>query len=443
MHTVPRVATQPRRPRVALLAMLSAMLLAAPASAEDTQELAFTPHPEDEITLALVRCNWLTCPFAEWVVPGGTGRALRLRVDNQSPGTIEVTAKAWLQRTPGENYKELSTQSRTEIDDSEPKWGTLEIPIGDLPAPGTYEGSLVFAAEQVRAWYQRTSPPKRSSEERKLTMHVRAGPVVPLLVILLGVLLGRAALYLARPESRLKIALFPRLVRLEDAAALIRDPAGRVQMERKLGELRREIARAKKAEAVLGGELDTLGEQIDLLQEADGLEAEIRASALPAADQKTLAGKLATARRAILDGRPGDAAEELDAVEVVLKTGRMPALMARAAMMKDILGKQAAAAPAAPSPSRPRRALGRVFAVLSGTGEGASLEELYWFWRPVAFCVLLAALTAQGFLLLYAGDAHQAFGSQGPVDYVPLLLWGLGTDVANRTLQEISLPARA
>lgn len=443
MQTVTGVGNRPTRALVALLVMLSVMLLAAPASAEDTQEPAFTPHTEDEITLALVRCNWLTCPFAEWVVPGGSGRALRIRIDNQSPGDIEVTAKAWLQRTPGENYKELSTRSRTEIDDSEPKWGTLEIPIGDLPSPGTYEGSLVFAAEQVRAWYQRTSPPKRLSEERKLTINVRAGPVVPLLAILLGVVLGRAALYLARPESRLKIALFPRLVGLENAAVLLRDPAARVGMERKLGELRREIARAKKTQDVLESELDTLGRQVDLLQEADGLEAEIQASALPNAEQKTLAGKLATARRAILDGRPGDAAQELDAVEVALQTGRMPALEVRVAMMKNVLAKQAVAAPAPPSPSRAKRWLSRSLGVVTGTGEAASLEELYWFWRPVAFFVLLAALTAQGFLLLYAGEAHQTFGSQGPADYVPLLLWGLGTDVANRTLQEISLPARA
>lgn len=408
---------------------------------------AFALHRGDQTTLALVNCNRWTCPLAGSLVPGGRIRKVSTRVDNESPAAIEVSAKGWLRRTPGDVEIDLVSSPKTKIGPA--GFGTVELPIDGKLAPGTYEGSLFFtaaaagpsdggsdAAADSGPQIQLTTVPS------KLTIHVRAGPVWPIILILLGILLGRIALSLGRPETKLKIALFPRLVGLEDASARIRHPASRIAIDRKLRDLRRRIARAQGTEAEIGAELDTVADQIDSLQEADGLEAQILESALSDAEKKALQANLESARTKIVEGKPADAAKEIDNVRVALETGQIEAPARRAAAMVTDLQTRAAA-PKEPRFRKLRSAMAGTLSVLSGTGDEASLETIYWLWRPLLFVFLLAALTIQGLLLLYAGESHQTFGSQGLADYAPLLLWGVGTDVANRTLQQISLPGRS
>lgn len=403
------------------------------------------PNRSEATTLSLVRCNPLTCWLAAWLVPDGDLDELETRVDNLSPASVEVAARAWLLRTPGDREEVLVSPQSTRIAARLPEAAAgssnvVTLAIDDDLAPGTYEGQVVWTASEA-------APPEggtaqRSSASRKLTLHVRAGPLVPIVLLLLGIVAGRAVRRLDTPAAKLKLKLYPRLRALEDDAEALTDADAGRRIGTKLADLRRRISRATGAEAAFNTELEAVGAQIDTLLKVERLETAVGHS-------DDLRNKLDAARRRILDGAPAEAASLIGEVREALHSS--PSLAARSdvgdltamtATMTTTLRKQ----PAPPSESAHPR-LKSVFAstlsVLSGTGDAHSLEALYWLWRPLLFVLLVVALVVQGLLLFYTGDGNQTFGSAGLADYAPLLLWGLGTDVATRTLQQISLPDRS
>jgi hypothetical protein len=61
--------------------------------------------------------------------------------------------------------------------------------------------------------------------------------------------------------------------------------------------------------------------------------------------------------------------------------------------------------------------------------------------QPLLFLVLLALLMLVGLKYLYIDAPGGAtFGSSGAYDHLGLFLWGLSADVAQRTLQQLTLP---
>ena len=90
--------------------------------------------------------------------------------------------------------------------------------------------------------------------------------------------------------------------------------------------------------------------------------------------------------------------------------------------------------PPAEEPGRPARAL----ATLAGTdliGAGTRFFVL----RPIFFFALLILLTLIGLKSLYI-DNGTTFGSGGLYDYLGLFMWGLSAEIAQRTLQTLTLP---
>ncbi len=75
--------------------------------------------------------------------------------------------------------------------------------------------------------------------------------------------------------------------------------------------------------------------------------------------------------------------------------------------------------------------------LMTGDTAYTPVETKYAVWRPLAFITLLVVLVFQGLVINYGGDANAALGAEGVSDYAKLLLWGVGTEVANRTLQQI------
>jgi hypothetical protein len=64
-----------------------------------------------------------------------------------------------------------------------------------------------------------------------------------------------------------------------------------------------------------------------------------------------------------------------------------------------------------------------------------SAKVKYWLFRPLLFVTLLIVLVAIGLQTLYANNP--SFGSAGLYDYLGIILWGLGADVAQATLQSL------
>ena len=65
--------------------------------------------------------------------------------------------------------------------------------------------------------------------------------------------------------------------------------------------------------------------------------------------------------------------------------------------------------------------------------------DWFYFWgRPLLFSLLLIVLASVGFYSSYIGKA--TFGAEGYFDYLSLFMWGISSDVAQKSLQNITLP---
>jgi hypothetical protein len=439
-----------------------------------------------ELTAQWVDCSG-SCWLAGLLFPGGVDHRIRMRVSNASPAGVCVYARAALVGGRPDAILDLDANARPlGVDESDavfalgtqtgtvtacgsaasstgPARGAGAASAGTLPA-GTYAGTAVFRADPLGApgmWKSRNGDTFTIATRQKvpvsLKISVRAGPWLPLILILLGIVVGRLLLGVGRAGAKLKIALYPRLVALESAVARVRHSASRRTMERAVRRLRTDITRATQTEEQLRTTLFQLADRVQLLIDLDGLSDDLQRSQLQAADKARLENDIDGARDLVSSG--GDVAQaraKVGAVEreidtaisgptrTALTAAPDVALVAAQETTQAIasgLDRLEAATASAKKPlGRARLRAAQLLSIASGTGEAASLEALYWLWRPLLFIVLLTALTFQGLLLLYAADAHADFGARGLADYFPLVLWGLGTDVANRTLQEITLP---
>jgi len=87
-----------------------------------------------------------------------------------------------------------------------------------------------------------------------------------------------------------------------------------------------------------------------------------------------------------------------------------------------------------------RNAVVRSLSWLSGA-EPFDGSFLYAYIRPFLFLLLLVLLASVGLYNSYVKNA--TFGVEGYFDYLSLFLWGISADVAQKTLQNLSLSKSA
>ena len=65
----------------------------------------------------------------------------------------------------------------------------------------------------------------------------------------------------------------------------------------------------------------------------------------------------------------------------------------------------------------------------------------YYYGRPLLYFLLLVLLAFVGLYNSYIRNA--TFGAEGVYDYMSLFLWGISADVAQKSLQQLSLTRAA
>ena len=90
------------------------------------------------------------------------------------------------------------------------------------------------------------------------------------------------------------------------------------------------------------------------------------------------------------------------------------------------------------APPRPgyRDIIKRQLISLTALSDEIQAEATYWFVRPFLYVVLLLALLAMGLQSLYIENGL-TFGVNHFVDYLGLVVWGLSSDVAGRSLSSL------
>jgi hypothetical protein len=303
-----------------------------------------------------------------------------------------------------------------------------ELPVGlrfhpDRLAPGKYVG-------QVPLPLAGSALPHKSAT---FTRNVRAGWLLPLLLLLAGVVVGRVAQLLNLPLARMQEELLGRVFRLR-ARIVTLGVHAREHFGFALDGVVRSIenASAETERAGIEERLTAISSSISMLETVSGLRRRIEASNRP--DQADLLARADDVVARVLGNEVAGATEQLRALEQAIAT---PPPNVAAIAVDDGLRTAAAAsvqrfAEAAAAHERRRGPGGFLSFRLR------SSEWRYRYLRPVFLWVLVAGVAGLGVYTLYVNDP--VFGAQGLYDDGKCFLWGLGTDIATKTLQALSLP---
>lgn len=293
-------------------------------------------------------------------------------------------------------------------------------------APGKYVGEvpLPFAG---------STPPYKAAT---FTLNVRAGWLLPLLVIVAGVVVGRVAQLLNLPVARMQEELLGRVFRLRARVSALDDARVRWHFGSGLEDVARTIenAPAETERAGIEERLNAITSSLSMLETTSGLRQRIETSNRP--DQATLLAQADKVIALVLGGDVTGAISELQTLRQAIDTP--PAEVAAAAVAADAsLPAEAAAF------VRRFTAAAEAHGRRSGSGgfrsfRLGSAEWRYRYLRPAFLWALVAGVAVMGFYTLYVNDP--VFGAQGLYDYGKCFLWGLGTDIATKTLQALSLP---
>jgi hypothetical protein len=428
-----------------LTLLLPLFMLQAPALAQSNSEnqaqQAQTPSPtssslstlvplreSEQIQLRLVNCSWgLDCILADLLLPGAQVKPLELHFDNPTQTAIEVRntaivtrgALTWYQPSSDEiafapNPKPFSANQIGSL--------TLNFKPLTLP-PDQYNGAayLTLSGQPTRL----TLP---------INMSVRSGPLMPLFVLFLGIILGRLLKYMeTRGEAQANALRSINRLQSDIATVEPEDQAiltGMVKKTRKLV-FREQLEDAEANVKVVRNRLEVL---IRLRQIESSLE-------LPAEETEQAITLIQKARNYLAQEDDARCKEALDKI-IAITDSFSPrgagepeineTIRGAAANLEDNLRRPAIVL------AQPNRIewLQQFLIALSGLSEQFRAEATFWVVRPLLSLILLIGLSIVGINTLYVENGA-TFGAKPLSDYLGLILWGLSADVASRSLSSL------
>jgi hypothetical protein len=389
----------------------------------------------DQIRLKLVNCS-LDCWLAQMLLPASTLlNQWQLQFDNAVQANVNVLDNQVILR--GERTGYQLTQSALALPQSQQsipagKGGALPLTLNrsNMP-PDHYTGSIYLTLE---------GRPERLI--LPVDLNVRGGPFWPLVLLLMGIVLGRLVKYMQERGKPLASGLEA----VNKLQALInKAPAQDQQVVAPMLDAVRQLVYREKLEN-LQPALSAIEGRLDTLQKLRTIEASLKGKEqhpiankvldkisqirqLLAQEQDDKVNALMTEVKGLLaelittslmgpDNKPDPAIvrakEEADQVKVTTPPGLPPILP----IGKWLKGFQDA------------------LIFLSGLSDEIRAEATLWLVRPLLYLVLLVGLLAVGIGTLYV-DNGLTFGANPLADYMGLILWGLSADVASRTLSNL------
>jgi hypothetical protein len=243
-----------------------------------------------------------------------------------------------------------------------------------------------------------------------LEVNVRAGPLLALIVLVIGVFLGQAVKFM-NTRGKDQSDLLSRFNRLEAHISL--SPGDHQLLDAALDDVRLHIYEMRLDDAKT--ELSALEKRWNLLTAWRRFEATLQPRANEEAVSKILMD-IQRGRTLIALKRDDDATTLANEVEsAIVRLGPAPPPIAHQFHV--------------PAPAEP--GLWRWDRLWPGFRAQLTLRVL----RPLLALLLTAALVALGLSQLYLKNA--TFGSDPFMDYFGLLVWGMSSDVAGRTLASL------
>ena len=402
-----------------------------------TIRVAAPKYPGDDLLAMLLLPDSMTRD--QWTV----------HLDNLTATPVEVADSSIFLRGESNAFvlgkNEIALNAPDKLAASEMAVSKLAIPRDDIP-PDRYVGRLRFR-------FEGSDDPL----DIPLVMEVRTGPLVPLLAILLGIVAGRLVRDSESPEAKTQAKFFPSIYQLKASARSILDPASGDFAEKRVKDFKERLEKGGVSEEDLARELDQLEEQIAVLRGLDDLEKQIEDVDGSLAEE--IRQDLEEARNAVRKNDMEKAEQCRETIEESLKeaaakeerrtgtlggraalrggTARKPYLtnamnlVARIRVAPEMLERDSGKGKA---PDRGAW-IAATLAFLAGSSS-VKAEIRFWLVRPLLYLLLLALLTLVGLETLYI-KGGATFGASGLYDFLGLFMWGLGADVAQRTLQNL------
>jgi hypothetical protein len=255
------------------------------------------------------------------------------------------------------------------------------------------------------------------------TLEVRIGPALPLVLLSIGVLVGWVVRRSANPVAQMQEQLLQLFYQLQAQVSGFSNAEIRNLLTIKLNLALRDIqlAQSETAKDALNTELVTISNAIALYSELDSLQNEINSLPDATANKQQLLTQVQEARELVFSNAQG-ARDKINEIYSGISTDtaakkRTQALDAR------LVPESAVAVPTPPLWSfRINDAVWR-----------------YKYLRGCMFGLLEIGIILVGFYTLYVKNGP-IFGAAGLYDYLQLIFWGLGADVARMQLQNLTLP---
>jgi hypothetical protein len=378
----------------------------------------------------VVRCShWLDCRLATWFLPASVVEDnWEVWLDNQTAQAVDVIDGVTVLRGLRGGHTARADDVLLAVPQTLPanKVEPVAVAINrQRLAPDNYQGTLRF---------------KLATQDEPVlvttNIDVRQGPFWALVVVVLGILLGRLVRDMETPAARAQVKLMPDYLRLRAAANDLKEAEARTDALGQLDAFKQRLEKGKETEEVLSAALQTIDARIKFYASLETL-----ADSLNARLKGRLADQFAAARKTARDGRQSDAEQYYAEIRQTIAEAAEDGSLSggpRETVEKELAALQESMMGLATAVQTRRTSLGlRLLSWVSGIRLNA--DTRFWIVRPILSLALLILLVLWGMQQLYV-TAGATFGAAGVYDYTGLLLWGLTADVVSRSLS--NLPAR-
>jgi hypothetical protein len=437
--------------------LLPVVLLQAPAFAQTESPAKVDEQPQspvttsltgskllplkgtDQIRLQLVNCgSWLDCAIAQFLLPASaTINQRQLQFDNSTQSSINVLNAATVVQGDFTGYQ-LASQAISLPKTIQPLSANQisSIPLtlnrSQMP-PDQYAGSI-FLTLQNRG--DRLTLP--------INLSVRNGPLLPLIVLFFGVILGRLFKYMQeRGEPQAKS--LGEVYRLRGD---IESSGLENQNKQLLLAMVSEVEKMVIREQLDGvpAQIQAIRDRLDILTKLQLLESQIneKSEKLPT-DADEFTTPIRKVRRLIAEKKDADAKTELEKISANLDKYNLTRGAGDESLesyKRSIQGAITATDQINQPGAMQIRSVDQIakfqrfFITLSGVSEQVRAEATFWVVRPLLSLILLVGLSAVGMGSLYVENGT-TFGARPFSDYLGLILWGLSADVASRSLSSL------
>ncbi|GAP96273.1 hypothetical protein NIES2104_28080 [Leptolyngbya sp. NIES-2104] len=395
----------------------------------------------EQIRLQLVNCaGWLDCELARLLLPASaTIDQRQLQFDNPTTSTINVLNTAVILDGDITGYQ-LSEKAIAvaQGNQSFPATQISSLPLtlnrAAMP-PDQYVGAVYFTLNS------------RGRLSFPIDLSVRTGPLLPLVVLFFGIILGRLFKYMeerGEPQAKAKGEVYrlqndirrARLDKQEEDSLLGMTNGVQTLVNREQLEAASPVLQAIRDRLEMLIRLEALenefNQQQSISQDVQDKTAskihEVRwLTAQGQADQDAKAKQILTELGADFKDFATRGVNEDPAIEVV--RGKLKGIVAVANQIDRATELSKA------EPSRVNQ-FQQFFIMLSGVTDQVRAEATFWVVRPLLALILLVGLSSVGMGSLYI-ERGTTFGARPFADYLGLILWGLSADVASRSLSSL------